>query len=170
VAEATAGTLRILVGGDEADIARVEPLLRQLGDPMRIGPKGAGAAAKLVVNAALFSVVAALGETVALARALGLGEEQALDVLAVSPLAEQADRRRQALLSRAFPPRFQLSLAAKDAGLITAATASGTIDTRLLDAAASWFCDASTEGLEGSDYTAVLGYIVDAAEARTDPT
>jgi 3-hydroxyisobutyrate dehydrogenase-like beta-hydroxyacid dehydrogenase len=34
------GTLTIMVGGDEAAYARVEPLLRELGSPTRIGDNG----------------------------------------------------------------------------------------------------------------------------------
>ena len=43
---ADAGTLSIMVGGANADVARVLPLLRACGTPVHLGPLGAGQVAK----------------------------------------------------------------------------------------------------------------------------
>ena len=42
VPQVQTGTLTIMVGGDEEAYARVEPLLRELGTPTRIGENGQG--------------------------------------------------------------------------------------------------------------------------------
>ena len=44
---AEAGTLAIMVGGDEADLARALPVLQHLGKSTHVGPHGAGQLAKL---------------------------------------------------------------------------------------------------------------------------
>ena len=93
-------------------------VLEQLGTVLEVGPVGSGAAAKLVANATLFGVLAALGESVALGRALGLDEERLFEVLAATPLAAQAARRKAVLQGEPSPPRFPVRLAAKDARLI----------------------------------------------------
>jgi 3-hydroxyisobutyrate dehydrogenase-like beta-hydroxyacid dehydrogenase len=98
--EAESGTLTIFAGGD---VTPVRPLLEELGTVLEVGPVGAGAAAKLVANATLFGVLAALGESVALGRKLGLAEETLFEVLAATPLAAQTERRREVLRGNASP-------------------------------------------------------------------
>src|SRR5262245_15294632 len=115
-AEAAAGQLILLVGGAAPTVERLRPLAT-LGEVVYVGPTGSGAAAKLMANAALLGSVALLGETLAIA-ALGLSRDTAWRVLARTPLAAQAERRRSSIDADSYPPRFALSLAAKDAGLI----------------------------------------------------
>jgi 3-hydroxyisobutyrate dehydrogenase len=149
ISEAESGTLSIFVGGDEAVFERHRELLENLGKPLYVGPSGSGAAAKLVANSTLLTVIGAVGEAVALADALGLSRDATFDVLGRTALAEQAERRRPALESGEFPPRFPLRLARKDADLI----AELGLDLRLVEAARSWLSE--TEG-DDRDYSAVL--------------
>ena len=118
VAEAASGGLRILVGGPQALVERCLPLLEQMGSPLHVGGLGAGTAAKLVANNALFGVLGVLGESLALGGALGLSWEALYEVLGVTPLAEQAARRRRAIEAGDYPARFALALARKDADLV----------------------------------------------------
>jgi 3-hydroxyisobutyrate dehydrogenase len=53
VPQVQAGTLTIMVGGDEGAYSRVEPLLRELGTPNYIGDNGQGLALKLAINISL---------------------------------------------------------------------------------------------------------------------
>jgi 3-hydroxyisobutyrate dehydrogenase len=149
LSEAESGTLAIFVGGEEAVFEAQRGLLEALGTPLYVGPSGSGAAAKLVANSTLLTVIGAVGEALALADELGLSREAAFDVLGRTALAEQAERRRPALESGEFPPRFPLRLARKDADLI----AELGLDLRLVEAARSWL--AETEG-DDRDYSAVL--------------
>jgi 3-hydroxyisobutyrate dehydrogenase len=164
--EVEAGTLRIFVGGADEDVARWTPLLAQLGTPMHIGPLGSGAAAKLVANTALVGIVGVLGEALALAGAVGLERSTALDVLATTALASQVERRRAAIESGDYPPRFPLALGRKDADLIVEAATAGGTELRVLDAARSWLADAEAAGWGERDYAAVLAYIVDVARSE----
>jgi 3-hydroxyisobutyrate dehydrogenase len=158
--EAENGALTILVGGHMEVVARWRPLLTTLGKPIHLGPAGAGAVAKLVANSALFSVVVALGEALALADALGLDREKTYDVLAATPLAAQTQRRRQSIEHGYYPPRFKLALARKDVALIAEAANASGADIRLADAVTTWLVDAERSGFGDHDYTAVLAHIV----------
>lgn len=158
VSEAEAGTLAMFVGGDDDLIARWTPLLSVLGTVSRVGGVGAGSAAKLVANSTLFGVLGVLGEALALADRLGLSREVAFEVLATTPLAAQAERRRPAVEAGAFPARFALSLARKDADLIAEAAPGGEL--RLAAAARSWLQDAERAGLGDDDYSALLAEIL----------
>src|SRR5215218_5470388 len=118
VSEVEQGSLTVFAGGGEALVARWTPLLSALGRVVRVGDVGAGSAAKLVANSTLFGVLGVLGEALALAGGLGLTREAAWEVLAATPLAAQAERRRSAVESGTFPRRFSLALARKDADLV----------------------------------------------------
>src|SRR5207253_1552243 len=83
------------------------------GSPLFVGPLGAGSAAKLVANSTLFGVLGALGEAMVLAGRLGLSRESVFEVLAATPLAAQAERRRPQIDSGGYPVRFSLALALK---------------------------------------------------------
>jgi 4-nitrophenyl phosphatase len=128
--------------------------------PVHVGDVGSGAAAKLVANAALFDTLSALGETIALAEGFGLSREVTYQILARTPLAAQAERRRPAIEANDYPPRFRLALARKDAALIQESAAAAGVDLRLTAAAASWLTDAASAGLGDQDYTAVLETIL----------
>ena len=160
LSEAEAGTLHVFVGGEKELADRWTPLLSALGEPMHVGPLGSGASLKLVANATLVGTMTMLGETIALADALEVPREITFGVLAWTPLATQAERRREPLTTGEFPRRFDLSLARKDAELVReAATATG-VDARVLTAAATWFTEAERAGLADEDYSTVLRRIL----------
>jgi 3-hydroxyisobutyrate dehydrogenase-like beta-hydroxyacid dehydrogenase len=159
--EAEAGSLRIFVGGPEPLVEEWTLLLSVLGSPLHVGPLGAGAAAKLVANTTLFGTLGVLGEALALADGLGLDRNTAFEILASTPLAAQAERRRPSLEADEFPPRFTLSLARKDADLIAEAAATAGVDLRLAAAAHSWLREAEDAGLGDADYSAVLARILE---------
>ena len=162
IAEAEAGTLKLLIGGAAEDLDRCRPLLSPLGELIHVGPLGTGAAAKLVANFALMGSLGVLGETLALADALGIEREATWELLEATPLAAQAQRRRPAIEVGSYPPRFALRLARKDADLITGAADERGVDLRLGRALAEWYSDAVSAGLGEQDYTALLGRILSA--------
>jgi 3-hydroxyisobutyrate dehydrogenase len=160
LAEVVSGSLRIFVGGPRPLVERWTPLLSTLGSPMYVGPLGSGAAAKLVANLTLLGALGVLGEAMALAQGLGLARDTAFDVLAATPLAAQAERRRPAIEGDDFPPRFSLSLARKDADLIAEAAGETGADLRLTAAVRRWLADAEDASWGDRDYSAVLAWIL----------
>jgi HAD superfamily hydrolase (TIGR01450 family) len=159
-AEAESGSLVIFAGGPAQLVERVSPCLSALGSVLHVGSLGAGAAAKLVANATLFSTLGALGEAIALARGLGLSAEAAYRVLAATPLGGQAERRRAVIDAGEYPPRFPLTLAGKDARLIADAAAAARVDLRLTAAAGTWLAEAEQAGRGDRDYTVMLKTIL----------
>jgi 3-hydroxyisobutyrate dehydrogenase-like beta-hydroxyacid dehydrogenase len=145
IAEAEAGAVTIFAGGD---VVPVRPVLDALGTVRPVGGIGAGTAAKLVANATLFGMLAALGESVALGRELGLDDAALFDVLAATPLAAQAERRRAVLDDEPSPPRFPVRLALKDADLISA-----VLEQPALAGARHWLAAVADRD---ADYTAML--------------
>ena len=161
LSEAEEGTLKVFVGGPAPLAERWAPLLSVLGSPINVGPLGAGASAKLVANATLFGTIAALGEVVALADGLGLSRDVTFDVLAATPLAGPADRRRPSIEGGDYPRRFALALARKDSELIVDAARAAGVDVRVLEAARGWLADAEEAGFGDRDYSTVLAKIIE---------
>jgi 3-hydroxyisobutyrate dehydrogenase-like beta-hydroxyacid dehydrogenase len=158
--EAESGTLIVFVGGPEELVARSMPLLSLLGSPLHVGVLGSGAAAKLVANTTLVGTIGVLGEALALAEGLGIPRGKAFEVLAATPLAAQAKRRRASVESGEYPPRFALYLARKDAELVVAAARQADVDLRLTEAARTWLAEAEEAGWGDRDYSAVLARIL----------
>ena len=160
LSEAEAGTLQIFVGGSEALLEQVRPLLEELGSPIHVGPLGTGTGAKLVANLALLGTLGLLGEALALADGLGLAQERTWEVLEGTPLGAQAERRRPAVESGDYPLRFALALARKDADLVADAAAAAGVEVPLARAARDWFADAEEAGWGECDYSSVLARII----------
>jgi 3-hydroxyisobutyrate dehydrogenase-like beta-hydroxyacid dehydrogenase len=160
LSEAEEGTLKVFVGGPAPLAERWTPLLSALGSPIHVGPLGAGASAKLVANATLFGTIALLGEVIALADGLGLSRDVTFEVLAATPLAGPAERRRPSIEEGEYPRRFALALARKDAELIIEAARAARVDVRALEAARTWLAEAEEAGLGERDYSTVLAKII----------
>lgn len=167
VGEAARGELTIFVGGDSHVVERAQPLLTRLGLVKHVGPLGSGAKAKLVGNATLFGSVALLGEAISLARALGLEDDVIYDVLAATPIAAQAARRRDLIEVGEYPARFSLALARKDADVIHRYASSRL---RVIGAARDWLVEAEEAGRGNLDYTALLAQILTERPRRAAAT
>src|SRR5205085_4704341 len=167
VAEVESGTLNVFLGGAPEPVERWLPLLSTLGTVLHLGPVGAGTAAKLVANTTLVGVIGILGEALALAEALGMSRDAAFEVLGKTALADQAERRRPAVESGEYPPRFALYLARKDADLILEAAARTGVELRLTEGAHQWLADAEDSGLRDADYSAVLARILEGAKSES---
>ena len=166
--EAEAGTLQLWVGGPDDLVERWRPLLSVLGEVVHVGGLGTGAATKLVTNATLVGTMTLLGETLAIADALGVPRDVAFRALSVTPLAAQAERRRESLTAGEFPRRFDLRLARKDARLVLDAARDAGVEPRVLRAAEAWFAAAERAGLGERDYSEVLTTILDASGPTTE--
>ena len=112
-AKAAAGELKILVGGSEEAFERARAILSHLGSPRLLGPNGAGAAAKVLNNYAVITLVSVMGEALVLAEALGIERAAALEILAATPLARTVEHQWPRASGEA-KASFPMRLAAKD--------------------------------------------------------
>lgn len=165
---ARAGSLAIFVGGEAEVLQRARPVLEPLGAVLHVGPLGSAAGAKLIVQTTLVGTLALLGEALALADAFGVPRDVLFEILAQTPLAAQAQRRRPMVKSGDYSARFRLSLARKDMSLLTETAQRAGLHLRLDQAARSWLLDAEHDGRGSQDYTAIIATILE--RARTDPT
>lgn len=168
VPQAEAGDLRIFVGGSKDTLARCAEVLEAMGEPVHVGPTGAGAAVKLVINSALGASMGSLGEALALGDAWGLDEDILLDALEASPLGATVARKRHNIAAESYPPNFKLSLARKDMALVVEAAERTGLHLRIAHAAKDWLDEADESGLGDLDYSSVVAQIRGAPASLCD--
>jgi 3-hydroxyisobutyrate dehydrogenase-like beta-hydroxyacid dehydrogenase len=118
VPQVQAGTLTIMVGGDEQAYARVEPILRVLGSPTHIGENGQGLVLKLAINISLAVQMLAFSEGLLLAESAGIDPNLALDVMTQSAIGSPMLKARADLvLDLPDEAWFDVSLMQKDVAL-----------------------------------------------------
>jgi 3-hydroxyisobutyrate dehydrogenase-like beta-hydroxyacid dehydrogenase len=161
VPQAEAGELKIFVGAAQPGFERARPLLEILGKPQHVGNVGAGAALKLVVNAQLAAVMVAVGEALALARALGIDAQIATETLADTYVGGAIRAKRPLIDGQQIPTNFALALAAKDLRLVTEAARNAGITLRSAEANRAAFEAAANAGLADADYGAIIPFIRD---------
>jgi 3-hydroxyisobutyrate dehydrogenase-like beta-hydroxyacid dehydrogenase len=99
VPQAEAGTLTIMVGGDESALRRVEPLLDEFGQSVtRIGDNGQGLLLKLAINISIAAQTLAISEGLLLAERGGIDPELAARVMSDSAIGSPAVKARVPLL------------------------------------------------------------------------
>src|SRR5919108_6445684 len=98
VPQVQSGTLTIMVGGDAEAYERVEPLLRELGTPTRIGDNGQGLALKLAINISLAVQMLAFAEGLLLAARDGVDPKLAAEVMTGSAIGSPMLKGRAPLV------------------------------------------------------------------------
>jgi 3-hydroxyisobutyrate dehydrogenase-like beta-hydroxyacid dehydrogenase len=98
VPQVQAGTLTIMVGGDEHAYARVEPILRELGTPTHIGENGQGLVLKLAINISLAVQMLAFSEGLLLAERAGIDRKLAIDVMTQTAIGSPMLKARAPLV------------------------------------------------------------------------
>ena len=163
-AAAEAGTLSIMVGAAESIYARLEPLLRHMGeDVTHCGDVGAGQTVKLMNNMVLFQTVSALAEALHIARRSGVDAQVLLETLAKGSADSFALRNHgmNALLPEIFPTlAFSARYALKDNDYALALAAAAGVSADGAELVARRLQESINAGY-GDDYFPVLSRLLD---------
>ncbi|MEZ5839505.1 MAG: NAD(P)-dependent oxidoreductase [Hyphomicrobiales bacterium] len=118
---AAAGTLAIMAGGEEADVAALAPVFAALGRVTRVGGHGAGQIAKLANQAIVGITIGAVAEALLLAAAGGADPAAVRDAIrggfAESRILELHGRR---MIESDYAPGGQVATQLKDLDTILA--------------------------------------------------
>ncbi len=134
------GRLTLFVGGDEADVLRVTPVLANLGLVVPCGGLGTGNVVKLVTNQLWFISAAAIGEGFAIGMANGV-ELGTLWGAIKESVGDSFVVRHDApsIFAGHYDPSFTLGLCLKDLGLIQELSRSVAASLPMTDAAVGAF-------------------------------
>jgi 3-hydroxyisobutyrate dehydrogenase len=155
VAGAEQGALTVMIGGDDATLARVRPVLECFGKKIvHCGAVGAGDALKAVNNALLAMHIWGTAEGLVALEKAGVKAEVALDVINTSSGRSNASMNLfpERVLSRAFPRTFRLALLDKDVGIAAELARETKITAPLLQLTAELFRLAHTELGDEADH------------------
>ncbi|MFE2228856.1 NAD(P)-dependent oxidoreductase [Streptomyces kronopolitis] len=153
------GELTILAAGPQDVRERAERIFGIVGSSTRwVGEDAAGGAAsrlKLVVNTWVLTVISGTGESLALAKGLGVDPRDFLAAVAGGALDLPYLRlKSELILSENYPASFTVSAARKDARLITEAARDAGVHVDLLAAAAERLRRAEQQGHGDKDASA----------------
>ena len=159
VAGAEAGTLTIMLGGKDADVARAVPVLQAFGKRIvPVGPVGAGHALKAVHNALIAVNIFALGEGLTALAKAGVAPSAALDVInnanGRSFVSERLVPER--VLTRLWPRTFRLALLDKDVDIAVQLAAEQGVEAPLLEAVSGLLHEAHRELGEDADHVEAI--------------
>ncbi|MEM7706638.1 MAG: NAD(P)-dependent oxidoreductase [Pseudomonadota bacterium] len=158
--QAEAGQLVHLLGGSDEAVARISPVLAQLGQAQHhAGPTGAGTALKLLANTLFGIQVAALAELLNRSRELGLDAQKAFAQLGETPVMSPAAKGAAGLmLAGQHEPLFPVELVAKD---FSYAIGSHAASLPVSSAAAAVFASALGAGMGDDNLTTVARLYAD---------
>jgi 3-hydroxyisobutyrate dehydrogenase len=120
VKKAVAGTLAIMVGGEDAVFQACKPVLELMGKAItQVGPIGAGHALKALNNYVSAAGMIAAIEAVHVGAAFGIDRAVIVDVMNASTGQNNTtlNKIHQYMLNGAFNSGFSLALQAKDVGI-----------------------------------------------------
>ena len=150
------GQLTLFVGGDEAVLRRVKPVLDTFArSVVWVGGLGAGSITKIVHNALAMSIDLLLAECLTLGAKAGVAVPRLVEAFREGCIVSQNmtfTKRMPATLFRGdFTARFALALAYKDFRLAADLATLHGVPTRLLDLCQTELLEAMNRGWGGED-------------------
>jgi 4-hydroxybutyrate dehydrogenase/sulfolactaldehyde 3-reductase len=165
-AHADRGESLFMVGGAEADVARIRPLLEAMGTTIHhCGPIGAGGKTKLVNNYICVVLCQMNAEALAMAQKFGLDLERTLEVLhgTTATNGQLKINWPNKVLAGDVSPGFTIDLAHKDLSLIMAAAQTAKVPLAL-GAVSREMLNLARAGSYGQkDFSAILDYLCEIA-------
>jgi len=162
VSGAEAGTLTVMVGGDEATFTRARPVLSAFGKRIEhLGQVGAGHAMKAANNALLAVNLIAVGEALAGLVKAGVSARTAVEVLNASSgrsfVSEVLVPER--VLTGRWPRTFRLALLDKDVGIARSFLQEAGVQGPMLELAGELLSEARAELGEEADHVEAIRLI-----------
>lgn len=156
VAGAQAGTLAIMAGGDEADVAEAAPLLRVFGNPVRVGPAGSGQVAKLCNQLIVGGTLGIVAEALLLAQGAGADPAAVREAIRGGFAGSRIlDVHGQRMLDRDFIPGGQVKTQLKDMRNILAAAQEAGLSLPMTETVTRQYA-AIVDELGTADHSAAL--------------
>lgn len=165
---ATRGTLTIMTGGADADVAEVAPVLAPLGRTVHAGPVGAGHAVKALNNLLSATHLWITSEAIEAGRRFGLDPAVMLEVFNGSSGRSGSTENKwpNFILPGTYDSGFGLRLMLKDMKIATVLAAQTGAPSVLGDAAVERWARAAQDLDPAADHTEVAQWIAEHPGAR----
>jgi 3-hydroxyisobutyrate dehydrogenase len=159
---AVAGTLAVMAGGDEADLAYLRPVLDVLGGKvLAVGPVGSGHAAKALNNLVSAATLSVTVEALRLGASFGIDPETMTAVLNSSSGRSNTSENKvaQFMLDGSYGSGFALQLMAKDVRIAVDLARALDRRTEIADRVAEQWSRVAASVTPETDHTAMYDLI-----------
>jgi 3-hydroxyisobutyrate dehydrogenase-like beta-hydroxyacid dehydrogenase len=158
---AESGQLIFITGGEEATLARLEPLFNAMGKKvLHMGPTGHGQSAKLGGNLMIALMFEGFAEALTLTSKLGVPRERFMELVNASMIRSGvSDYKAPFVLRHDFSPNFPLRLMHKDIHLALDAAREARVKLPGLETVEEIYEVATEEGSADLDYAATLALL-----------
>ncbi len=158
---AETGQLIFIVGGEDATLAKLEPLFSAMGKKViHMGATGSGESAKLGGNLMIAMMFQGFAEALTLTTKLGVPRERFLELVNASMIRSGvSDYKAPFVLRHDFSPNFPLRLMHKDMHLMLDAAREARVKLPGLETVDEIYEIATEEGMENLDYAATLALL-----------
>jgi 3-hydroxyisobutyrate dehydrogenase-like beta-hydroxyacid dehydrogenase len=155
---AAKGELILMVGGEEAVLNRVRPILEAVSKRIvHAGPSGSGTMVKLCFNLAVSHMAAALSEALVLGVKSGLKPEVIIDTIMAGTVAAPFYQwKGGCIMDRDFTTNFSTKLMHKDLGLLMSAGGLFGVPLPVTAAVKELFSMAKGHGQAEEDFCSVV--------------
>ena len=175
--DAPKGTLTIILGAKEEELAHIRPLIDLLGNSIHFaGTRGAGSTIKLVNNVISMANTLIAGEAFVLGVKAGVDGGTLFNILQhCGGRSLRMTKRFPSVLKGDFAPRFTVDLAEKDLSLASDLARKLKVPMPMASQCHEFFKMTSGSGRGGLDATAVVQFLESMAgvevrgEAKLDP-
>jgi 3-hydroxyisobutyrate dehydrogenase len=152
------GTLTIMAGGSEEDVAKARPLFEAMGELIvHVGELGMGQQAKVISNAVAATNCATLAQGLVLGRRTGVDLEALLEVMSAGAAASQMlNLKGRPMLEHDFAPLFKLDHMLKDIVLCLQEAREAGVGFPSAALAGELYAAGAGRGLGEQDFAAVL--------------
>lgn len=151
------GTLAMMVGGDEAVLDRLMPVMNSMGKRIvHMGPVGFGQATKAVNQIMAAGINQAVTEALAFAVSQGLPIEGLIDVIASGAAGNWfLDHRGRSMTQGDFSPGFKIILHHKDLLICQAMARTKDFDSNVIDSTLADYARLMEQGHGDEDISAL---------------
>ena len=156
---AIAGTLSIMVGGEEAEFDRAKPIFEAVGKTIvHVGAAGAGQIVKACNQVVVALNYAAVSEALVLGAKAGVDPEKIVEVLSGGLAASRVlEMRGPSMIEHQFAPGFRVNLHRKDLGIALATGKEHAVPLPVTALVGQFFDMLAAEGHGDLDHSSLLG-------------
>lgn len=165
---AIAGTLSIMVGGDQETFLRCQPIFEAMGKTITyVGKSGSGQIVKACNQIVVALVIEAVSEALVLGAKAGVDPATILRALSGGLAANRViDLRGENMLTHTFTPGFRISLHHKDLGIALATARANQAPLPVAAFVDQMFGALESHGQGNLDHSALLTLLEDLAGYR----
>jgi 3-hydroxyisobutyrate dehydrogenase len=152
------GTLTIMAGGSQADVARARPLFAAMGEViLHVGELGQGQTVKVISNAVGATNCATLAQALVVGKAAGVDLQSLVSVLGASAAASaMVTLKAERMLAHDYTPLFRLEHMLKDVAICLSEGEAAGAPFPSAALAHELYAAAKGRGLADQDFASVL--------------